>query len=200
MKSLILAVGILALTCGCGSGKALTPVAFAAPTPSPTPLPTFPPLQPLVCSGVVQTGILCDESDGVHYYRHDQWTVATGPDGHGTFQVIEELGISQQTGLRQIQFNMPQSINIVEVHGTLTISSWCDNNGALSSWDSFATGSPIKSIVGAKTFAFNHGENAVYVIPQVIFPIPLQSNGLQLEAFTDLCATSTFHWIFNGSF
>jgi hypothetical protein len=192
IKKIVLVILISALLTGCGgSGTIFHPETVHA---------SFPASQPLTCTGIVQTGIVCDESDGLHYYRHDQFTVAIGPDGHGTFQVLEEVGISSQTGLRQIQFMMPQSINIAEVHGTLTINSWCNGDGALSTWDSLSDDAPIKSIVGGKNYEFNAGEKTVFVIPQVVFPVPIRSTGLQLEAFTDLCASSTFHWVFNGSF
>src|SRR5689334_8803543 len=97
-------VSSLLLLIGCGGGSPVNivnppAVQAATPTPSPTPPPTptpdaFPPAQPLVCKGsATQGGVLCDQSDGVHYYRHDQFTVFTRADGHGTFEVITESGI-----------------------------------------------------------------------------------------------------------
>lgn len=202
------------LLCGCGSSNiANPPIVQAAapppPPPSPTPVPTasptptplpFPPSQPLLCSGNTDAGLSCDESDGMHYYRHDQFTVVSRADGHGTFEIIEELGIQQQTGLKQIQFAFPQEVDVQEVHGILQINSWCDGNGTLTKWEGYSANNELSEVIGGKDYNFKAGESVSFVIPQVLFPTPLPLTALQMDTFTDLCASSTIHWMLYGSF
>jgi len=203
-----LALSLLISACGGsmtpGVVHAAAPAASPSPTPtpSPTPVPTpppFPPAQPLVCTGSIQTGQQCAQSDGISFYRIDQFSVATRADGHGTFQVISEAGLNT-TGLRQITFTMPQTINVLEVHGTGSIDSWCNNNGVVTTWDSTDATGVNGHLVGGKNFFFNAGDTVSYVIPQVLFPQPIPIASLTQNIFPDLCAITTVHWVLYGSF
>lgn len=190
-NKIVIAIVISLLLSGCGGvGPGQTPNIVHADS--------FPVAQPLTCSGPAGNQS-CDFSDGSSYYRHDQTSFNVRPDGHGTFQIVTESGISHDTNLFQIQFPFPQQINIAEVHATLSITSWCNGNGVVTTWDSLAPGA-AGSIVGGKTMQFKTGDVGDFVIPQVLFPQPIPASQLQMNIYTDLCASSTVHWVMNGSF
>ena len=157
-------------------------------------IPANIPAQALTCSGTPATGMLCDESDGQGYYRHDQWTVQTRADGHGTFEAITETG-AKKTGLIKLTFPFPQPITIAEIHGTLSITSWCDGDGVVTDWN--ASGGKL---IGGKTYKFHSGDTLDLEIPQVLFPFGVPASAVEQDIYVDLCAQSTVHWVFNGSF
>lgn len=179
-----------------------TPTPTPVVIPTPTPPPTFPPAQPETCTGdiLIGGGEQCSFSDGSTFYHLEQFSVAVGANGHGTFQIISEAGINQG-GLKQITLTSPIPLNVLEVHGTGSINSWCPNNGVLTTWDATAPDGTIVHIVGAKEYFFNGGgEKVSYVIPQTVFPSPLPIQSFTQNIFIDLCSVATVHWVLNGSF
>jgi hypothetical protein len=162
----------------------------------------FPPPQSLVCTGqpTDQGGQVCDFSDGVHYYRHDQFVVNVRSDGHGTFMIVTEVGVNQKSDLFKIDFTLPHQVSLLEMHATLTFTSWCEGNGVESIWVAGPGANNPELLVGGKTYNFHANESNAYVIPQVVFPVAVPVNSLEMQVFTDLCATSTTHWVMNGSF
>lgn len=184
----LLIIAILVLN-GCGTGHAGTTHSAS---------PSFPPQQALKCSGTYETGMLCDQSDGSTFYRHDQFTVSTRPDGHGTFEIMTETGMTKG-GLYQLEWHFPTVINITEIHGTANYASWCKGNGILSTWEAYDGGTQ-SHVVGGKTYQFNAGETANFVIPQVLFPAALPTEKLNQNIYIDLCASGTVNWMLYGSF
>lgn len=213
MYKTIFVVALCIAATACGGAQVVMPqdgggccIATPTPTPvppapTPTPNPNFVPPQPLTCTGniLVGGGQQCTFSDGVSFYRADQFSEAIGPDGHGTFQIISEEGFNG-TALHQVTFTFPVPIRLLEIHGTASIDSWCNNNGVVTTWDSNATDGTIGHIVGAKNFLFNSGDTVSYVIPQTVFPAPIPIASVTHNVFVDLCAGSTIHWVLFGSF
>lgn len=159
----------------------------------------FRPAMALTCTGnVADGGQSCDFSDGMSFSRHDFFRVTSRSDGHGTLQIVSETGVAG-TGLRQINFELPSAVDVYEVHGELGITSWCDNNGAMSTWNAY-NGADMSDIVGGKTFQLHDKETVSFTVAETIFTPGLPTKILQQNIFADLCARSTIHWVFNGSF
>jgi hypothetical protein len=188
--SLLFAITLIS---GCG-GQA---VVHASSTPLSSAVGNFPPAQPLICKGDPGNQT-CTFSDGSTFYYLNQINVTTRDDGHGTFQLISEAGMNKG-GLYQMPMSLGKSINIVEMHATMSINSWCDGNGIIANLDGF-NGLNTEHIFGGKTYEFSANQESNFVIPQVVFPVPVPLDTLNLANYTDLCAKSTVHWVIDGSF
>jgi hypothetical protein len=192
---------VMAIMIGCGGGgMQVIPTVHAAPPPTG---PQFPPAQPLTCTGTLQDvgGMVCLFSDGAHLYQLSHTQINIRPDGHGTFLVATETGINNPANPtdHQIIIDLPQTINIVEVHSTLNIVSWCAGNGIETNWQGL-NGSTVEQLIDDKTERLNAGEVVDPPIPQVVFPVPVPAKALMQNTFNDLCAVSTISWTLNGSF
>lgn len=185
---------LISICWGCGGATVTPSVVHAADA--------FPPAQALTCHGNATDpgGMICDSSDGEHLYQHYQWSVAVRPDGHGTFAAITETGTRQNNGTFELIFQLPRTVNVNEVHGTLSLTSWCNDNGLATTWQGAAPHGPVENIVAGKTFTFKTGDTANFAINQVVFPQPVPLSELYLYINNDLCASSTVHWTLNGSF
>lgn len=126
--------------------------------------------------------------------------IAVRPDGHGTFRAITETGVNHTTGLYSIKFELPQTVNVQEIHGTLNVVSWCEGNGLNSSWDAGGANGTIEKLLAGKTYTFKNGDSPNFTINQVMFPQPVPIHTLRLDSYNDLCATSTINWTLTGSF
>ena len=191
---LLLAASLL----GCGSMRAVNPL---NPPSVDAAAPPFPPAQTLTCNGdyLSPAGMICDESDGANFYNHYHWSVSVRPDGHGTFQISTEQG-SRKSGLYQIAAPFPYIINIVELHPTLSVNSYCAGNGFESKWDGAGINT-VEHLIGSKAYRFDaSGISQDFPVSQVIYPQPVPVSNLILYTFTDLCSVSTLHWTVTGSF
>jgi hypothetical protein len=189
----------LILLNGCGSVTKLNPVSppVVQAAPPIDAASTFPPAQPLICNGDPGNQS-CTYSDGSTFYHLEQMNVTTRPDGHGTFQLISEVGIAKG-GLYEIPMRFGQKINVIEMHATLSVDSWCDQNGIVASLEG-ANGHLVEHIFGGKTLEFKAGQESNFVIPQTVFPQPIPLDALNLVDYSDLCARTTVHWVIDGSF
>lgn len=210
MSKIILVIALCIAASSCGGAQVVGTCDVdcgPVPTPSPTPIPspppptTFPPSQPPVCSGsILAGGQQCSYSDGSTFYYIYQFSVSAGANGHGTFQIISEIGINTG-GFRKVDMAIPISLNVLEIHGTGSIDSWCANNGVLTTWDASQPDGTLVHLIGAKEYFFNGGgEKVSYVIPQTVFPLPQPIKAFTQNVFGDLCSVATVHWVLNGSF
>jgi len=143
--------------------------------------------------------MICDESDGSTYYNHYHWSVTMRTADHGTFQVSTETGI-RQSGLYEITVPFPDLINIVELHPTLSVNSYCNGNGFESKWDGLGQFT-MEHLIDAKAYRFDaSGVSQDFPIPQIVYPQPVPIRNLHLYTYTDLCSVSTLHWTVTGSF
>jgi hypothetical protein len=193
----LLLLSTLLFSLGCG-GSALNPIH----PPTVQAAPGFPAATALTCSGIATdpAGMICDESDGHSLYQHYHVQVTIRADGHGTFHISTETGISKAPGTYELIFKLPQTVNMAEIHGTLNLTSWCDQNGLNTVWNGAAPYGPTEHLIAGKTFTFKNGDTANFAIPQVIFPVPVPLSELYLYVNNDLCASSTVSWTLNGSF
>jgi hypothetical protein len=200
IKKILLSLFSLALLTGCG-GSIINPKPVSASTNA-TP-PPFPfPAQPLTCNGDPFSGggEICDESDGKTFYNHMHRSILIGPNGHGTFQFVTETGI-RGTGLYQYTFKFPHTVNLLEVHPTLNVKSWCGGNGFETKWDSGSAEAGYQHIIAAKTYTDNSSGSAIDIpVPQTVFPLAVPVSEMYLYTFNDLCAQSTVSWDVTGSF
>lgn len=165
--------------------------------------PAFPVAQSLTCSGdpMVGGGQLCDESDGSHLYWHYQFSISKRADGHGTFQIITETGIHQNSGTFSKHFDFPFKVDLSEVHVTMVFNSFCAENGLASVWKSYEfPGAEADNLIGSKDFKVGKDTREIVPLTQVVFPNPIPAQQLFLYINNDLCATSTVHWTMTGSF
>lgn len=200
-KKIVLVIVISALLTGCGSINPINPQPVSASTPA-TPPPFPVPAQALTCVGdaLAPSGEICEESDGKTFYNHMHRSITIGPDGRGTFNFSTETGI-RGTGLYQYTFKFPQIINLLEVHPTLNLKSWCGGNGFETKWDGAGSIAGYQHIIGAKTYTDNSSGSSIDIpVPQTVFPHAVPVSEMYLYTYNDLCATSTVSWDVSGSF
>lgn len=201
-KKIVLVFLFSALLSGCGGSlnPINPPVVNAATNAVAPPFPV--PAQPLNCTGdaLAASGEICRESDGQTFYNLMHRSITIGPDGHGTFNFVTETGI-KGTGLYEYTFKFPQIVNLLEVHPTLNIKSWCGGNGFETKWDGAGSSSGYQHIIGAKTYTDNSSGSAIDIpVPQAVFPHPVSVSEMYLYTYNDLCAQSTVSWDVSGSF
>lgn len=145
-------------------------------------------------------------------YTTDEYQLAIGPDGHGTFHITFETGVhSSHTYV--LTFTFPQAVSIAEVHGHVEFDPWCNDDGFLWKLDGAANHPPgqpdiIESLVGAKSFIpkkkdpqglWGPGDH-VLVPLSAKFAYPRPVNQLYMYSFTDICSVSSFNGVLDGSF
>lgn len=203
MKKLILFI-LLFLVIGCGGNIPVNHVMAMLETPA-----NFPAAQPLTCTGSQATGgIICLQSDGVHQYILYQWSYSIRPDGHGSFLLSTETGnrnLPVNLQVSQISVDFSQVVSLTESHGTLNFNSLCNGGGLASYVDGGVKNNPFDHLLAGKTLVVNSGDSPNFVIPQVVYPVPIPVNSLVITSDNDNCATvggpsGVISWTVNGTF